>query len=281
MNTIEKEPEALVTPFNPYEFQIWGLQAELEALRVQRKTLICEQREIHLQRMEAFNQKWFEDLQEICSIELIKIETGYYLYGYDGPHSFMELTRNRGWFRFKYLMKEYNFLYEPNDEFEDLDIHDFRMQVGNMDRDEYRRSGFVWAELEALVYSLVFWNRQSENMHLDIKVQILSTNMQLKAIDQEIAQIREKIKAVRTEQLIAGFGINFEKRKFYYKTQKFEFINNIKITRLSPSGKTCDIEVIYYPKHFRSTSYSPAKEVETKTIERVWMKTLIRGLWED
>ena len=146
MEIKEKTTEQLVQPFNAFEFKIWGLQAEVEDLKNQRKKRADFEGEVIEAQLEEFEERWLEEIQELSSIPVKRLETGHVFRLWDKETGFLSMQTNYGRIMFQYMMKDYKFNYNANDEFEDLDIHDFAIYYESIDRDGYQRMGILWLE---------------------------------------------------------------------------------------------------------------------------------------
>lgn len=272
--------------FSDQDFKLMALQAELEVLLADRKNhyeLVKNQIEL---QMAEFHDSWLEELREISSLEVKDLNTGYRLGGRSNQwtdHRYFDLYRNHGNLTLQFMLEDYYLVLNPNDEFEDIDAHDFHLSHRHIDKDQYRRIGIVLAELDSLVHRLVYWNRESERIHADIRVFILTSNLELEALDQREKELREQIRMARTASALTGQIISFETnkyRKFYYKSAKYEFVESFRVTEVSPTGKTCTVHAIIRDRKFRSTYYYALETTKTVEWKKIRVSQLSNNLYE-
>jgi hypothetical protein len=109
-----------------------------------------------------FEDRWLEELSDASSLPLKSLKHGirFYTAKYEG--SYFRLNKDTSGITFQYMLEKYSFDVERCDEFEDIDIHDFRMRWMSLDKDELMKVNIVFAELECLIPYMVRWNRELE-----------------------------------------------------------------------------------------------------------------------
>lgn len=269
---------------NDYEMQIWQLQAELKRqknAREERAKLLLYQLK---EQINEFDHKWFEELSDAASMELVELRHGMSVYGSKYEDCSLSLGMYRSTIELQYFMENYTFDIEQNDEFEDLDIHNFHLRRFRIDKDDLFKVNHVFGEMEALIPYLVKWNREQESLRSDIQVQIITMNMELRVLDDALKSLRKQIQELRISSFLAGNTVTFDDRKprrIYYRQGHFVFSDQLRLVRLSASGKTCSFEAITYEKEFWSTSYhSGKKHPKPSIIEKVRVGSLVMNFYE-
>lgn len=270
---------------NEFDMQIWQLQSE-----VKRKKREREQRAKLLlyglkEQMKEFENRWFEEVSEAASMELVELVHGMGVYGGEHEDGKFHLSTYRSTITLKYFMEKHTFDIEPNDEFEDIDIHDFHLRCYRLDKDDLFKVNHVFGEMESLVPYMVRWNRERESLRSDLQVQIIRINMELLDLDGELKSLREQIHEVRILSFLAGNTISFDDRRprrIRYKVGEFHFADQLRLVSLSASGKTCTFEAVTYEKLFGSTSYySGDRRKGTTVIEGVRVRTVVGNFYEN
>jgi hypothetical protein len=268
-----------------YDMQIWQLQSEVQLkkkARVNRAKLLLYQMK---EQIKEFEDRWFEEISEAASMELLELSHGTSICaGESEGTTFSIYTNHRSVISFKYILQNFTFDIEPNDEFEDIDIHDFHLRCYRLDKDDLFKVGHVFGELEGLIPYLVKWNRERESLRSDIRVQMITINMELQDLDEELTLLREQIHQLRIASFLAGNSISFDDRRprrVRYCVGEFVYADQLRLVQLSPSRKTCTFEVIPYEKNFRSTAYYPGKKhLQPVVYEKVRVSTLVKNFYE-
>ena len=270
--------------FNEFDMQILQIQSEVEykvATRQKRAKLL--QLEIEAELVE-FETRWFEEISEAASMDLKSLKHGIRVYGYEGEGSTFRVNKYTSTIALKYIMNSFEFDLERSDEFEDIDVNDFMLRSYRIDKDELMKINIVFSELESLISYLVRWNRELESLQSDMQIKVMQINFELGDLDHEIKQLRQRIHDLRNASFLAGNVVDFNDkhtRRMYYGSRKFEFIDQVRLLRLSPTGKTCTFEAITLEKGFHSTYYFPIHKTKyTKTFERVRVSTLMNNFYE-
>lgn len=272
--------ENLLPSMNSFDLKILELQGEIESLKKQRKQKMEFEGDVIKNQMVEFRERWLADINEHSGMHVHELMTGYNFWYRDSASGFFNMDKRDGHIEFQFMMEKYTFKHHPNDEFEDLDIHDFGIYYSKIDRDEFQRLGILWAELESLIPRLVFWNRESQTLHMDINVRILTVNLELKMMDEEIQQLKEKIRLARAESLCAGYAVDLSHRRFYYTRGDFEYINSIRIVERSKTGKTCKVEVQCVEKNWYYNRYVQGEKTYQKVF-KLRMRRVVKGLFEE
>lgn len=272
--------ENLLPTVNSFDLKVLELQSEIASLKKQRKQKMEFEAEVIKNQMVEFRERWLADINEHSGMHIVELMTGHDFWYRDTERGFFKMDKRDGHIEFQFMMEKYTFKHSPNDEFEDLDIHDFGIYYSRIDRDEFQRLGILWAELESLVPRLVYWNRESQTLFMDINVKILTVNMELKMLDEEMKQLREKIRLVRAESLCAGYSVDLSLRRFYYTRNNFEFINSIRIVERSKTGKTCTVEMQCVEKSWYYNRYVQGEKAYQKVL-KLRMKRVVTGLFEE
>jgi hypothetical protein len=272
--------QGLLPSLNDFDLKILELQSDIESLKKERKRKMEFESEVINNQMSEFYDRWLVDINEHSGMHILELNTGHKFRSWNTDSGFLSMDKNDGHIKFQFMMEKYEFSHDPNDEFEDLDIHDFAIYYSTLDRDEFQRLGILWSELESLVPRLVYWNRESQTLFMDINVKILTVNMELKQLDEEMKDIKEKIRLIRAESLCYGNTVELSVRRFYYTRNAFEFVNSIRIVERSKTGKTCKVEVQCVEKWMGSTRYIPGKKSYGKVL-KLRMKRVVNGIWEE
>jgi hypothetical protein len=142
----------------------------------------------------------------------------------------------------------------------------------------------AFKELESIVPYLVKWNREMEALQSDLQLKVLQINFELGDMDNEIKALRMKIQELRSASFLAGNIIEFKNtgvRRLYYKSRKFEFVEQVRLVSISPSGKTCTFEAIVLDKAFQSTYYyAKFKTGRPITFEKVRVASVLANFYE-
>jgi hypothetical protein len=235
-------------------------------------------------QLKEFSERWFEEVEEAASIPLKSLEHDISVYGHGSEDRMLSVSHRQSSITFSYLMNKYEFVMERCDEFEDIDVHDFVLRWYRVDKDELMKINIVFAELEGLIPFLVRWNREMEAMHSDIRVGVMQANFELKAMDDELKEMRKKIHAIRSASFMAGNVVDFGSMgvsRLYTTRRKFEFVDQIKLIGLSATGKTCSFEAIVLDKAFRRTYYYPdLGTAKVRVIQKVRVSSLLANLYE-
>jgi len=270
--------------FNDFDFQIMQLQSEIEFMiseRKKRANFLDLQFEAQLNE---FTSRWYEEIAEVTSMDLKSLKHGIRVYGTCYEGSTFHVSNNKSTIAFKYLMESYEFYLERCDEYEDIDIQDFVISSYRIDKDELMKITIVFKELESLIPYLVKWNREMEALQSDLQLKVLQINFELGDIDNEIKSLRIKIKELRSASFLAGNIIEFKNtgvRRLYYSCRKFEFVEQVRLVSVSPSGKTCSFEAIVLEKGFRSTAYYPEfKTGHPVTFQKVRVASILANFYE-
>ncbi len=272
--------ESLLPSINSFDLKVLELQREIESLKKQRKQKMEFEGEVIKNQMVEFRERWLADINEHSGMHVLELMTGHDFWYRDTASGFFYMHKRDGHIEFQFMMEKYTFKHHPNDEFEDLDIHDFAIYYSNIDRDEFQRLGILWAELESLIPRLVFWNRESQTLFMDINVKILTVNLELKMMDEEMKQLKEKIRVIRAESLCAGYTVDLSPRRFYYTRNDFEYISSIRIVERSKTGKTCTVEVQCVEKSWYYNRYVLGEKTYQKVL-KLRMKRVVNGLFEE
>ncbi len=270
--------------FNEFDLQILQLQSEIEYTLSERKKRSDHYRYKFQAQLKEFSDRWFEEVEEAASIPLKSLDHDISVYGHGSEDSMLSVYHRQSSIAFDYLMNKYEFVMERCDEFEDIDVHDFVLRSYRVDKDELMKINIVFAELEGLIPFLVRWNREMEAMHSDIRVGVMQANFELKAMDDELKEMRKKIHAIRSASFMAGNVVDFGSMgvsRLYTTRRKFEFVDQIKLIGLSATGKTCSFEAIVLEKAFRSTYYYPdLGTAKVRLIQKVRVSSLLANLYE-
>ena len=261
--------------FNDFDFQIMQLQSEIEYKISERK----KRAEVLDLQFEAqtneFTSRWYDEIAEVTSMELKSLKHGIRVYGSSYEGCTFHVSKNKSTIAFKYLMETYEFYLERCDEYEDIDIQDFVISAYRIDKDELMKITIAFKELESIVPYLVKWNRQ---------LKVLQINFELGDMDNEIKLLRIKIQELRSASFLAGNIIEFKNtgvRRLYYKSRKFEFVEQVRLVSISPSGKTCTFEAIVLDKAFQSTYYyAKFKTGRPITFEKVRVASVLANFYE-
>jgi hypothetical protein len=280
IENILQSTESLLPKINSFDLNVMELQNEIEFIKKQRKLKIEFEGEVIRNKMKEFKERWLADINEHSGMQVLELMTGNEFWYRDTDRGFLHTNKRDGHIEFQFMMENYTFKHHPNDEFEDLDIHDFAIYYSNIDRDKFQRLGILWAELESLVPRLVYWNRESQTLFMDINVRILTVNMELKMMDEEMGQLKEKIKLIRAESLCAGHTVELSVRRFYYTRSKFEFISRIRIIERSKTGKTCKVEIHCIEKNWNYNGYVQGEKTYQQVL-KLRMKRVVNGIWEE
>ena len=270
--------------FNDFDFQIMQLQSEIEykiSERKKRAELLDLQFEA---QTNEFTSRWYDEIAEVTSMELKSLKHGIRVYGSSYEGCTFHVSKNKSTIAFKYLMETYEFYLERCDEYEDIDIQDFVISAYRIDKDELMKITIAFKELESLVPYLVKWNREMEALQSDLQLKVLQINFELGDMDNEIKSLRIKIKDLRSASFLAGNIIEFKNtgvRRLYYKSRKFEFVEQVRLVSISPSGKTCTFEAIVLDKAFQSTYYyAKFKTGRPITFEKVRVASVLANFYE-
>lgn len=270
--------------FNDFDMQILQLQSEIEyrvSERMNRATIM--KHELEAQLME-FETRWFEEISEAASMGLKSLKHGIRDYGYEAEGSMFRVEKYTSSIVFNFMMKSFEFDMERCDEFEDVDAHDFVLRSYRVDKDELMKINIVFGELERLIPYLVRWNRELEALQSELQVKVMQINFELSDMDDEIKQLRQRIHELRISSFLAGNVVDFNDkrtRRLYYRSRKFEYVDQVRLVSLSPSGKTCSFEAITFEKAYQSTYYYAKKDVQFKQkFERVRVSTLVANFYE-
>ncbi len=270
--------------FNEFDLQILQLQSEIEYTLSERKKRSDHYRYKFQAQLKEFSDRWFEEVEEAASIPLKSLDHDISVYGHGSEDSMLSVYHRQSTIAFDYLMNKYEFVMERCDEFEDIDVHDFVLRSYRVDKDELMKINIVFAELEGLIPFLVRWNREMEAMHSDIRVGVMQANFELKAMDDELKEMRKKIHAIRSASFMTGNVVDFGSMgvsRLYTTRRKFEFVDQIKLIGLSATGKTCSFEAIVLDKAFRSTYYYPdLGTAKVRVIQKVRVSSLLANLYE-
>lgn len=270
--------------FNEFDMQILQIQSEVAykvSTRQNRAKLLKHEIDAEL---EEFETRWFEEISEAASMDLKSLKHGIRVYGYEGEGSKFSVNKNTSTIALKYIMNSFEFDLERCDEFEDIDVNDFMLRSYRIDKDELMKINIVFSELESLIPYLVRWNRELESLQSDMQIKVMQINFELVDLDDEIKQLRQSIHDIRSASFLAGNVVDFndkKTRRMYYGSRKFEFIDQVRLLKLSPTGKTCTFEAITLKKGFQSTYYFPLDKTQyTKTYDRVRVSTLLNNFYE-
>lgn len=270
--------------FNDFDMQILQLQSEIEYRVTERmKQATIMKHELEAQLME-FETRWFEEISEVTSMGLKCLKHGIRVYGYEAEGSMFRVEKYTSSIVFNFMMKSFEFDIERCDEFEDVDVHDFVLRSYRVDKDELIKINIVFGELERLIPYLVRWNRELEALQSELQVKVMQINFELSDMDDEIKQLRKRIHELRISSFLAGNVVDFNDkrtRRLYYRSRKFEYVDQVRLVSLSPSGKTCSFEAITFEKAYRSTYYYANKDAQFKQkFERVRVSTLVANFYE-
>ena len=270
--------------FNEFDLQILQLQSEIEYRLAERQKCSDHYKYKFEAQLKEFSERWFEEVEEAASLPLKSLEHDISVYAYGREDSMISVRNGKSSITFSYLMNNYEFVMERCDEFEDIDVHDFVLRWYRLDKDELMKINIAFAELESLIPFLVRWNREMEAMHSDIRVGVMQANFELKAMDDELKEMRKKIHAIRSASFMAGNVVDFGSMgvsRLYTTKRKFEFVDQIKLIGLSATGKTCSFEAIVLDKAFRSTYYYPdLGTAKVRVIQKVRVSSLLSNLYE-
>ncbi len=270
--------------FNEFDMQILQIQSEV-AYKVETRQNRAKMLKLEIDaEIEEFETRWFEEIAEATSMDLTTLKHGIHVYGYEGEGSTFSVRKYTSSLELKYMMKSFEFDVERCDEFEDIDVGDFFLRTYRVDKDKLMKINIVFSELESLIPYLVLWNRELESLQSDMQIRVMQINFELGDLDDEIKQLRQRIHDIRSASFLAGNVVDFndkKTRRIYYRSRKFEFIDQVRLLKLSPTGKTCTFEAITLEKGFQSTYYIPLHKTKyTKTFERVRVSTLLNNFYE-
>lgn len=270
--------------FNEYDMQILQLQSEIEyRLEERKKRAILLKHELDAQVSE-FESRWFEEIAEASSLHVKSLKHGICVYGYEGEGSTFSVSKYTSSIVFQFMLKSFEFDMERCDEFEDVDANDFVLRSYRVDKDELMKINIVFAELESLIPYLVRWNREVEALQSELQVKVMQINFELGDKDDELKQLRQRIHDIRIASFLAGNVVDFNDnrtRRLYYRSRKFEYVDQVRLVSLSASGKTCTFEAITLEKGFRSTYYYAKRGTKaSQTFERVRVSTLVANFYE-
>lgn len=270
--------------FNDFDMQILQLQSEIEyRIEERKKRAILLKHEIDAQLTE-FETRWFEEIFEASSLNVKSLKHGIRAYGYEAEGSTFGVTKYTSAIVFNFMLKSFEFDVERCDEFEDIDVNDFILRSYRVDKDELMKINIVFAELESLIPYLVRWNREVEALQSELQVKVMQINFELGDMDGEIKQLRQQIHELRIASFLAGNVVDFNDnrtRRLYYRSRKFEYVDQVRLVSLSASGKTCSFEAITLEKGFRSTYYYAKRGTKAgQKFEGVRVSTLVANFYE-
>jgi hypothetical protein len=99
-------------------------------------------------------------------------------------------------------------------------------------------------------------------------------------MDEEMKQLKEKIRVIRAESLCARYTVDLSPRRFYYTRNDFEYISSIRIVERSKTGKTCTVEVKCVEKSWYYNRYVQGEKTYQKVL-KLRMKRVVNGLFEE
>lgn len=270
--------------FNEYDMQILQLQSEIEYRLEERiKRAILLKHELDAQVSE-FESRWFEEIAEASSLPVKSLKHGIRVYGFESEGSTLGVSKYTSSIVFQFMLKSFEFDMERCDEFEDVDANDFVLRSYRVDKDELMKINIVFAELESMIPYLVRWNRELEALQSELQVKVMQINFELGDKDDELKQLRQRIHDIRIASFLAGNVVDFNDnrtRRLYYRSRKFEYVDQVRLVSLSASGKTCTFEAITLEKGFRSTYYYAKRGTKAgQTFERVRVSTLVSNFYE-
>lgn len=270
--------------FNEFDMQILQLQSEIEyRLAERKKRAVLLKHELEAQ-VDEFESRWFEEIFEASSMNVKSLKHGIRVYGYEGEGSTFGVTKYTSAIVFNFMLKSFEFDVERCDEFEDIDVNDFILRSYRVDKDELMKINMVFAELESLIPYLVRWNREVEALQSELQVKVMQINFELGDKDDALKQLRQRIHELRIASFLAGNVVDFNDtrtRRLYYRSRKFEYVDQVRLVSLSATGKTCSFEAITFQKGFQSTYYFPlGGKKYTKQFDRVRVSTLVSNFYE-
>jgi hypothetical protein len=268
--------------YNPSEtintnFESLELYATLEYLKNKRKTYAGKMRDEIKAEIDTHKEKWYDILSESSVTELTGIDCGFCLYNNTDVFSKLRLERSTPAVEVKHFNIKYNFYSHACDVGEDIDIQNFYLHLGKTSFDDLMKLHFVWDSMKDMLPMIIKWERETQNIYEDCSSRLFVANVQLKNMDDEITAVRERIKSIEWNEFLNGKTLQDESYwKFWFKSNKYEFVKSVRVVELSPTGKTATLEAMITPKQLHINYYYPinSKKFIKKTFTKVRVSSL-------
>lgn len=258
-------------------FESLELYATLEYLKNKRKNYAAKIRDEIKAEIDTHKEKWFNLLSESSVTELTRIDCGFCLYNNTDVFSKLQLERSTPDIELRHFSIKYNFYSHARDKREDIDIQNFYLHLGKIVFDDLMKLHFVWDSMKDLMPKIIKWERETQNIHEDCSSRLFVANIQLKNLDDEITAVRERIKSIEWNEFLNGKTLQDDSYwKFWFKSNKYEFVKNVRVVKLSSTGKTATLEAMITPKQLHINYYYPinSKKFIKKTFTKVRVSSL-------
>lgn len=258
-------------------FESLELHATLEYLKNKRKNYAAKIRDEIKSVIDTHKEKWFDLLCESSVTDLTRIDCGFYLYNNTDVFNKLRLERSTPAIELQHLNVKYNFYSHACDKGEDIDIQNFYLHLGKTEFDDLIKLQFVWDSMKDLMPIIIKWERETQNIHEDCSSRLFVANIQLKNLDDEITAVRERIKSIEWTEFLNGKILQDDSYwKFWFKSNKYEFVKSVRVVKLSPTGKTATLEAMITPKQLHINYYYPinSKKFIKKTFTKVRVSSL-------
>jgi len=249
------------------------LTAQLEYLKNQREKYAKNCVNQAEEKLSTFREDWIERIKEKSIVDVTSLNDGIRIYAWTSVYGKLKVSTYRESILFHYLNESYSFELIDKDEDADIDIHSFVTSFYRMHFNEVPTVNFLWECLNELIYDLIHWYRQKRLLFGEIKDSLEKANVELKEMDQEITRIRSAIRELKVSEFLNGKplvhvkeGYGSDYFRFWFKSNRYEFVKSVRVIQKSPSGKTYEIEAVITPKERSYHFYYPINSNKWKTI---------------